>query len=225
LELLSALSDAAVVKDPYAVSQLIRTAIFEGEFSPNQRLVEVDLSEQFNASRSAVRAALQDLANQGLVERIQNRGARVRAVSLDEAIEITEVRMAVEGICAAKAAQLVTGDDIKALSEIRDGMGTAVDAGDVFTYSDLNQQLHRRVREMSRQGTAQEILERLRGQLVRHRFKLSLHPGRMIASLPEHLAVIDAICAGRPEAAEKAMRDHLISVVHALREVEAARSR
>jgi DNA-binding GntR family transcriptional regulator len=204
---------------------LIRTAIFEGEFSPNQRLVEADLSEEFNASRSAVRSALQDLASQGLVERIQNRGARVRAVSLDEAIEITEVRMAVEGICAAKAAQLVTGDDIEALVEIRDGMGSAVDVGDVFTYSDLNQQLHRRVREMSRQGTAQDILERLRGQLVRHRFKLSLHPGRMTSSLPEHLAVIDAICAGRPEAAEKAMRDHLTSVVHALREVEAARSR
>ena len=143
MKLLSVLSDAAVVKDPCAVSQLIRTAIFEGDFSPNQRLVEADLSEEFNASRSAVRAALQDLANQGLVERIQNRGARVRAVSLDEAIEITEVRMAVEGICAAKAAQLVTGDDIKALIEIRDGMGNAVDAADVFTYSDLNQQLHR----------------------------------------------------------------------------------
>ena len=78
---------------------------------------------------------------------------------------------------------------------------------------------------MSRQGTAQDILERLRGQLVRHRFNSSLHPGRMTASLPEHVAVIDAICAGRPEAAEKAMRDHLTSVVHALREVEAARIR
>ena len=47
----------------------------------------------------------------------------------------------------------------------------------------------------------------------------------MTASLPEHLAVIDAICAGRPKAAEKAMRDHLTSVVQALREVEATRSR
>jgi DNA-binding GntR family transcriptional regulator len=215
---------AAVVKDPYSVSQSIRAAIVDGEFAPNQRLVEADLSEEFNASRSAVRGALQDLANQGLVERIQNRGARVRAVSLDEAVEITEVRMAVEGLCAAKAAELVTGDDVKALIEIRDWMTSAVDSGDVFTYSDLNQQLHRRVREMSRQSTAQDILERLRGQLVRHRFKLSLQSGRMAVSLPEHLAIIDAICAGRPAEAEQAMRDHLVSVVRALREVEAART-
>lgn len=216
--------DAAVLKDPYAVMALIRTAIIEGDFAPNQRLVEADLSQQFNASRSAVRGALQDLANQGLVERIQNRGARVRAVSLDEAIEITEVRMAVEGLCAAKAAEISTAADIKELATIRTAMVTAAEGGDVLGYSRTNQQLHQRVREMSRQATAQDILERLRGQLVRHQFKLSMHPGRMAVSLPEHLAIIDAICAGRADEAEKAMRAHLKSVIHALREVEAARN-
>src|SRR5213078_2286572 len=83
----------------------IRDAIVHGEFVPNQRLVEADLSEQFEASRATVRSALVELANEGLVERVQNRGARVRAVSLAEAIEITEVRMALEGLCAAKAAE------------------------------------------------------------------------------------------------------------------------
>ena len=78
---------------------------------------------------------------------------------------------------------------------------------------------------MSRQTAAQDILERLRGQLVRHQFKLSMHPGRMAVSLPEHIAIIDAICAGRAAEAETAMRDHLQSVIHALRDVEAARSR
>jgi DNA-binding GntR family transcriptional regulator len=205
--------------------ELIRGAILAGDFAPNQRLVEADLSEQFNATRSAVRGALQDLTNQGLVERVQNRGARVRAVSLDEAVEITEVRMAVEGLCAAKAAEAVTGEDIATLATIRGAMTSAVQNGDVLSYSELNQQLHQHVRDMSRQNAAQDILERLRGQLVRHRYKLSVHPGRMAVSLPEHLAIIDAISAGRPEQAEQAMREHLKSVVHALREVESARSR
>ena len=217
--------DAAVLKDPYAVMALIRSAIIDGDFAPNQRMVEADLSQQFNASRSAVRGALQDLANQGLVERIQNRGARVRAVSLDEAIEITEVRMVVEGLCAAKAAEAVTEADIKELSGIRAAMTAAADNGDVLAYSRTNQQLHRRVRELSGQAAAHDILERLRGQLVRHQFKLAMHPGRMAVSLPEHVAIIDAICAGRPLEAESAMREHLKSVVHALRDVEAARNR
>ena len=86
----------------------IRDAIVHGDFAPNQRLVEADLSEQFGASRATVRSALVELANEGLVERVQNRGARVRAVSLAEAIEISEVRMVVEGLCAAKAAERIT---------------------------------------------------------------------------------------------------------------------
>lgn len=222
------MSTAAVspvlVKDPDIVTELLRAAIIAGDFVPNQRMVESDLGQQFNASRSAVRAALQDLANQGLIERIQNRGARVRAISLEEAIEITEVRAAVEGLCAAKAAELITDADIVSLHSIRSAMIASVDAGDVFAYSQANQQLHSKVRELSRQKSAQDILERLRGQLVRHQFKLALHPGRISVSLPEHLAIIDAVCAGNPVDAESAMRAHLRSVVGALRSVESARN-
>ena len=54
----------------------IREAILSGEFVPNQRLIEADLSERFAAGRAAVRAALLELANEGLIERVQNRGAR-----------------------------------------------------------------------------------------------------------------------------------------------------
>lgn len=217
----TATTDRDVRKDPYAVMELVRAAIIDGDFAPNQRMVEADLCEQFHASRSAVRGALQDLAAQGLVERIQNRGARVRAISLDEAIEITEVRMVVEGLCAAKAAEMATDDDIAELASIRTALITAGDNGDVFAYSRSNQQLHRRVLEMSRQISAQGILERLRGQLVRHQYKLAMHPGRMAVSLPEHVAIIDAIIARRPDDAEAAMRAHLQSVVSALREVDA----
>src|SRR6476659_2529288 len=118
--------------DPITVADRIRQAILNGDFSPNQRMVEADLCEQFQATRGAVRAALLDLTNQGLIERIQNRGARVRSVSLPEAIEITEIRMVVEGLCAAKAAENITEDEIIELKQLREGMITAVDGGDRF---------------------------------------------------------------------------------------------
>ncbi len=137
--------------DPNTIAQRIRQAILDGNFSPNQRMVEADLCEEFHASRGAVRAALLDLTNQGLIERIQNRGARVRSVSLPEAIEITEIRMVVEGLCAAKAAENITEDEIVELKQLREGMITSVDAGNVFGYSDLHQLLHRRIREISGQ--------------------------------------------------------------------------
>jgi DNA-binding GntR family transcriptional regulator len=208
------------VAAPRSVEAEIREAIVRGDFVPNQRLVEADLSEQFAASRATVRSALVALANEGLVERVQNRGARVRAVSLAEAVEICEVRMVLEGLCAAKAAEHVTRDEARRLKAVGRTMRAAVSSGDVLGYSQLNQELHRMVREISAQRTARDVLERLRAQSVRHQFKLALHPGRPAVSLPEHLAIIDAICAHDPAAAEEAARAHLRSVITALREVE-----
>ena len=201
--------------------EAIREAIIRGEFVPNQRLVEADLSSQFGASRAGVRSALLELTNEGLVERIQNRGARVRAVPLDEAIEISEVRMVLEGLCAAKAAQAVTAEEVRELQGVGRSMREAVAGGDLLGYSALNQELHRRVREIGGQRTASRVLERLRGQNVRHQFRLAMHPGRPSVSLPEHLAIIDGICTHDPEAAERAARAHLRSVIEALREVDA----
>ncbi len=204
---------------PTTVADALRDAIVDGEFAPNQRLVEADLSERFGASRGSIRTALLELGAEGLVERVQNRGARVRAVSLAEAIEITEVRMVLEGLCAAKAATRLTEDDRDRLRGIGTAMQEAVRSGDLLGYSELNRQLHALIRTLGGQSTAQAILERLRGQNVRHQFRLALHPGRAAVSLPQHLEIIEALCAGEAEAAEAAVRRHLHSVIETLPEV------
>jgi DNA-binding GntR family transcriptional regulator len=217
--------DAASAPAVVPVVDDIRAAIADGEFVPNQRLVEADLSERFGASRASVRTALVQLTSEGLVERVQNRGARVRAVSLAEAIEITEVRMALEGLCAAKAAERLTDENRAQLRAIGSAMQTAVAAGDLLGYSEWNKQLHALIRAFGGQATAQAILERLRGQNVRHQFQLAMQPGRAAASLPQHLEIIEALCAGDPDAAEAAVRRHLRSVVDTLPDVAASRPR
>lgn len=209
---------------PTTVADALRDAIVDGEFAPNQRLVEADLSERFGASRGSIRTALLELGAEGLVERVQNRGARVRAISLAEAIEITEVRMVLEGLCAAKAATRLTEDDRDRLRGIGTAMQEAVRSGDLLGYSELNRQLHALIRRLGGQSTAQTILERLRGQNVRHQFRLALHPGRAAVSLPQHLEIIEAMCAGEAEAAEAAVRRHLHSVIETLPEVSTTRS-
>ncbi|WP_246110260.1 GntR family transcriptional regulator [Saccharopolyspora dendranthemae] len=206
------------------VVDAIREAITSGDFAPNQRLVEAELSEQFGVSRAAVRNALVQLTTEGLVERIQNRGARVRAVSLQEAIEITEVRMVVEGLCAARAADRVTEGERSEMREIGEQMQQAVASGDVLGYSEINKRLHALIMRISGQETACAVLGRLRGQNVRHQFRLAMHPGRPSVSLPQHLAIIEAICAGDSEAAEAAMRAHLGSVIDTLPEIGKSQS-
>jgi DNA-binding GntR family transcriptional regulator len=213
-------AEAAAV-DP-SVTDVIRNAIIRGDYAPNQRLIEADLSAAFSASRATVRTALLELAGEGLVERLPNRGSRVRAISVDEAIEILEVRIGVEGLCAAKTAARLSDDDAAALEDLRTRMIESVAEGDLVEYSRLNLSLDVRLRELSHHATASEVLARLHAQSVRHQFKLSSRPQRAKVSVLEHAAIIDAVVARDPDAAELAVRRHLLSVIDALREVSAA---
>ena len=86
----------------------LRAAIADGDLLPGARLVEADLVAMLGVSRGNVRLAIDALDAEGLVERIPNRGARVRVISIDEAIAITEARMALEALIARKAAERVT---------------------------------------------------------------------------------------------------------------------
>lgn len=199
----------------------IRAAILDGTYGPGQRLIEADLEDDHGASRGAVRAALLELTRDGLVERVAHRGARVRIVSVEEAVQITEVRMVVESLCAAKAAENADEDDVATLRAIARDMEDAVASGDVMTYSRLNSVLHERVQRIAAQPVATDVLTRLRAQNVRHQFRLALRPGRPRISLPQHLAIVDAVCRRDPDAAAAAMRTHVTSVIDALRETEA----
>ena len=203
-----------------AAAEALRAAILNGDVVPGQRLVEPELAESFGVTRAAMRAALISLTGEGLVERIPNRGARVRVVSVDEAVAITECRMVLEGLCAAKAAEKITDDQIDALVEIGRQMRSAVEDGEPMKYSAMNRDLHRIIREIADQPSAAELLQRLNGQIVRHQFRLAMRAGRPQVSLPEHLAIIDAIARRDPDAAEAAARTHLRSVITALRETE-----
>ena len=205
-----------------AVAAGIREAVYSGEYVPGQRLVEADLCEQYQASRSVVRAALQELASEGLVEVQRHRGARVRKVSHEEAVEITEVRRAVEGLIAAQAAARAQPEQIAELRRLGEQMRRAVADLDTLGYSELNARLHGLVRQIAAHRTAGAIIERLRGQIVRHQVRLALQPGRSSVSLRQHEKIIEAIAAGDPKAAEAAMHDHLDDVLHALRQMDQA---
>jgi DNA-binding GntR family transcriptional regulator len=194
----------------------LRQLIRAGEMAPGQRLVEAEVVEMFGVTRGSVRAAIQDLAAEGMIELIPNRGARVRVVSLVEAISILECRRVLEGLIAAHAAERVSKDDAKKLRDIGRQMQRAVKEGDLMTYAQLDAKLHPFIAEISQQQTASEIIVRLKSQIVRHQFRLSLRPGRPQISLESHLDLIDSIVSRDPARAEAVGRDHVASVIEAL---------
>lgn len=199
------------------VADALRQAISQGELAPDQRLVETDLSDRYQATRSVVREALTQLSVEGLVEKVQNRGARVRAISISEAVEIIDVRAALEALCVRKAAERIDDGQILELQQLGSEMSEAVAAGELGDYSTINSLLHRRIIEISSQKTAAATVERLRVQGVRYQYRLALQPGRAAVSLQEHLEIIEALVARDAEKAAKSMEAHMGSVAHAIR--------
>ena len=164
-----------------AAESALRAAIAEGDLLPGARLVEADLVAMLGVSRGNVRLAIDALDAEGLVERIPNRGARIRVISTDEAVAITEARMALEALIARKAAERVTEAEADRLRAHLHAMAAAVESGDVLKYSELIQQLHGLVAEAARHPVAANLVGLLQAQLVRHQFRLSCGrapPGR-----------------------------------------------
>lgn len=203
----------------------LREAIVTGRFQPNERLVEASVAEWLGAGRTAVRAALVRLDQEGLVVHERNRGARVRLIDGREALEIEEVRAALEGMLAARAATRVTTADLGELDSMTAEMRERVAHGDALGYSELNARFHRRIWEAADHRTAMRIVDGLKSQSIRFQFQTALRPGRAERSLHEHEAIVDALRRGDAAGAESAMRKHLAEVLDTLRWAIHAHSR
>jgi len=203
------------------VRNSIRNYILNGEYGPRSRLVEADICEEFGVSRFIARIALRELASERLVVVQRNKGARVRALSIEEAIEITEVRIELEGLIARFAAERVQEDQALQLANTGTLMEKAVADGDVLRYGDLNLRLHSLLQEIAGHATASRILDELYAQFATQQLRVALQPGRSSASLPEHQAIIAAVIGGNSEAAAEAMTRHLQSVIEALKQMPA----
>jgi len=202
--------------EPESITEELRTDILEGRFEPGERLVELRLTEQYNCGRFAVRSALLELSTEGLIDREANRGARVRDVSITEAIQIAQARAALETLIAGEAARNADEAQCDALISIGEEMSVAVAASDWPMYSVLNGTLHRYLREISGHDVASHLVLHLRNRGAQHRFQLASKPGRARESIKQHRAIIDAVVAGDAPAATDAMAAHLASVVEVL---------
>lgn len=200
------------------VTNHLRQDILGGKLEPGDRLLELQLAKEYDCGRAAIRSAIIELTSEGLVDRETNRGATVRRITIDEAIQITEARSALESLIASQAAKNASADDHRDLQKIIADMESAVDEGGSSAYSDLNRLLHRRLREVSGHSIAGELVANLRNRAAHHQYRLAVMPGRPRVSLEQHRAIVEAVVSGDPEAASDAMRAHLQSVIDVLQQ-------
>ncbi|MFE2431035.1 GntR family transcriptional regulator [Streptomyces sp. NPDC059373] len=199
------------------IAEWVGAGIIEGRLQPGQDLNSVDLSHQFNTSRTPVREALMLLEQEGLVEMKARRRPRVAAPSLQDIRDIYQVRRQLLAMLAALLVERASDEEMADLRSQVVRMRKLADAGDVDTYFWSHVHLQERMTEIVRNTTLKQILDSLalRTLMLRH---LSLtRPGRLAYSVDDQERLIQA-CEERD--AELASALIAGATVRALRAVE-----
>ena len=195
-----------------SVVDAIRRGILDNQLAPGQRLVVKDLSELFGVSPVAIRAALADLTYEGLVEGSGARIARVRVIGLDEALEIVEARAALEAVCVARAAEVITDQEIIELRALGAKLQRSGEAGDVEGFAKFTNEIFGAYVRIAGKPVIGELLGRLRTRNARHPFKLTYRPERARIATPFWVERVEAICNRDPDAARASVERHARNV-------------
>lgn len=201
------------------VADEIRAMIRSGELAPGQRLLEDALAEQLGVSRNPVREALRALEQTGLVEVQPRRGAYVATLDPTKAGELLELRAVLESFAAQLAAQRRTPDQLAEIREWASAGREATAANDIVRAATAHRQFHLAIERAAGNPFLPTAVEPLRAQteLV---FSL-LVDRRGLIGWSEHEATLAAIEAGDPDAAGRAARRHMDSVLQDLRQMPA----
>ena len=182
--------------------------ITAGELQPGERLNEVALARRLGVSRGPVREAARALEKSGLVTVIVNRGAFVRMLTIDEAMDIYELNAVIFGLAAGQLAVSVTAAQALELQGLVDGMDRASEAAAPDTFFDLNVRFHQCVLAFARNRQAEAVYADFTKKLLLFRRRSFDRSGNMARSNAEHRGLLEAIAGGLGELARELAEDH-----------------
>jgi phosphonate utilization transcriptional regulator len=191
------------------VQQEIERAILAGEYEPGSKLIEATLAEKMGVSRGPVREAFRMLEEAGLVRNEKNRGVFVRAIPIEEALEIYDLRAAMDELVGRRLAEHITPAQLKEIRELVDAMEKAVKAEDARNYHLLNLRFHDRLVEMAGNSKVTAIYRKLIKELSLFR-RMNLSEDLLPISAGEHRQIVKAIASGDAQVAGRAMFDHVM---------------
>ena len=195
---------------PYSeqTARIIREAILAGHYQPGQRLNEVELSTTLRISRSPIREGLRKLVDEGLVVLQPGRGAFVASFAAEEIAELLEFREALDVMAARLAAQRASAEQMEAMQRSLEAATVAHKSHDGVA-PPWTSDFHILILKA---GGNRKIVERgseVHTQLHLARFRSGSTNHRPDEANEEHQAILDAIRARDPDAAEAAMRRHV----------------
>ena len=180
--------------------------IIAGDYPVNTRLKEEVLSAEFKTSRTPVRAVLQQLEQDGLVQISPNKGAKVLPFSADEIEEIYEIRKSLELLCLEISAPILS---MQKLLEIKREMINNENVRDVKIHTALDAKLHDYIIVSTGKKRLIQMLSQLFRLIQRFRSLGFINKGIKESTIREHIEIIDAICMRDTVMAKELMRKHI----------------
>lgn len=205
------------VSDKYSlrgrVFNEIREGILSGKYKQNEELKENTLGQELGVSRTPVREALRQLELEGLVKIIPNKGAYVIGLTERDIKDIYDARSALEGLCARWAAEYITDEQLKELSENVELSEYYAARGNYAQVCELDTKFHEILYQASGSRIMEQMMLNFHHYVERVRRVSLATEGRAEKSNEEHRRIVRAIAEKNPKQAEELAHRHVLNTI------------
>lgn len=200
---------------PDGVYQRLRDRIIDGGISPGATLREERIAAQMGVSRTPVREALRKLGQEGFIEYIPHKGARLIVPTPDMVREVFHIREVLEGLAARESALRADSARLLSLRNHFESLRLKIARGDLKDVGDI---VHREIFELCENGRLERLMSIYRGQVAWFARVAAAVPGRLTRAFREHESIVSALESRDPDWAESVARAHIRSTLHDLLE-------
>ena len=194
------------------VGNALRAAMISGQLRPGVVYSAPTLAATFGVSATPVREAMLDLAKEGLVEAVRNKGFRIVELSDRDLDELTELRMLIEVPTTARLAGRLDAAAVDALRSLASGIEAAAAAGDLIAYLEADREFHLALLGHAGNRQLVDLVAGLRSKARLYGLGRLADTGRLVDSAREHASLLNLLSAGDTRAAESLTRHHIAHV-------------
>ncbi len=191
------------------VYEALREAIIRNQFKPGERLMETELADEMEVSRTPVREAVRKLEAEGYVVMIPRKGTYVASLSIQDVNDVFEIRAALEAMAASQAAVRASEEEIAAIKKCIEAEAVLWESADLEKTVESDIQFHSLLYRASKNKKIESLINDLREQTQRLRSSTLSTPGRLKFALDEHRQILAAIEARDPQGAHEAALAHI----------------
>jgi DNA-binding GntR family transcriptional regulator len=194
------------------ITEVLRGAVITGSMRSGEIFSAPSLAERFGVSATPVREAMLDLAKEGLIEAVRNKGFRVTEPTDAQLDDVTELRMLIEVPTCAELARRYSAAWAGTVAELRTVAEAIVghaEGRDLIAYIEADRRFHLGLLGLAGNSELVSIVGQLRARSRLYGLQRLAREGTLGRSAAEHIELLDAITDGDADRAAEVMRRHI----------------